>query len=75
VLQHTYGDRVTPLIKGWKDLFTKVSDQQSLVQSLKESPYYGPFEAQCTQIEARLAALDEGLHGTLCSVVCCHSCC
>ena len=32
-------DRNTPLIKEWKDLMTKVSDNQSLLQSLKDSKY------------------------------------
>ncbi len=42
--------KVIPLIKGWTDLFTKVGDQQSLVQSLKDSPYFPPFADQCNQV-------------------------
>jgi dynein heavy chain 2 len=28
------------LIKDWKDIITKVGDNQSLLQSLKDSPYF-----------------------------------
>jgi dynein heavy chain 2 len=47
---HQSTNRATPLIKGWKELFTKVSDEQSLLQSLKDSPYFGPFADQCSQV-------------------------
>lgn len=52
----------THLIKEWKDLFTKLSDQQSLVSSLKESPYFAPFADQATQLAEKLALLDVCLH-------------
>jgi len=53
---------VTHLIKDWKQLFTKLSDQQSLVASLKESPYFGPFADTAMQFATKLALLDECLH-------------
>jgi dynein heavy chain 2, cytosolic len=34
----------TPLIKEWKELMTKVSDNQSLLSSLKESKYFLRFK-------------------------------
>ena len=36
--------RKTPLIKDWKDLFLELGDKQSLLASLKESPFYRAFE-------------------------------
>ena len=36
-------ERTTPLIKEWKEVMTQVSDNQSLIISLKESRYIGPF--------------------------------
>ncbi|XP_071951365.1 cytoplasmic dynein 2 heavy chain 1-like isoform X2 [Antedon mediterranea] len=50
------------LIKDWKDLVTQVGDNQSLLQSLKDSPYYKGFLDKATLWEQRLADLDEYLH-------------
>ncbi|XP_076446844.1 LOW QUALITY PROTEIN: cytoplasmic dynein 2 heavy chain 1-like [Babylonia areolata] len=47
------------LIKDWKDLVGSVSDNQSLLQSLKDSPYYKSFEDKASVWEQRLADLDE----------------
>ncbi len=33
-----------PIIKDWKDLFSQVGDNQALLASLKDSPYYKHFE-------------------------------
>ena len=41
--EHTENGRQTPLIKDWKDLTTQVSDLQSLLGSLKASPFFGAF--------------------------------
>ncbi|XP_063970614.1 cytoplasmic dynein 2 heavy chain 1 [Lytechinus pictus] len=49
------------LIKDWKDLVTQVGDNQSLLQSLKDSPYYKGFADKATIWEQRLADLDEYL--------------
>ncbi len=54
----------TTLIKDWKDLFTKISDQLALVSSLKESPFFAPFEDTCRQFEQRLTVLN-GVLGSL----------
>lgn len=35
--------RAIPLIKEWKDLFTEIGDKQSLLASLKESPFFKAF--------------------------------
>lgn len=52
------GGRTTALIREWKDLFTEVGDNQSLLQSLKESQYFKPFADQAGQFEVKLALLD-----------------
>ncbi|CAF0783257.1 unnamed protein product [Rotaria sordida] len=50
------------IIKDWKDLFTQIGDNQSLLSSLKDSPYYKNFEGQAHIWEQRLGVLDECLH-------------
>ncbi|XP_025088458.1 cytoplasmic dynein 2 heavy chain 1-like isoform X3 [Pomacea canaliculata] len=50
------------IIKDWKDLVNQVGDNQSLLQSLKDSPYYRSFEDKASVWEQRLADLDEYLH-------------
>ncbi|CAM4781010.1 unnamed protein product [Rotaria magnacalcarata] len=50
------------IIKDWKDLFTQIGDNQSLLSSLKDSPYYKNFEGQAQVWEQRLGILDECLH-------------
>ncbi len=62
LLDHkTYSGIGTVLIKGWKDLFTHVSDKQALVANLKDSPFFPPFRDQATQIESKLGLLDNVL--------------
>ncbi|XP_033632471.1 cytoplasmic dynein 2 heavy chain 1-like isoform X2 [Asterias rubens] len=53
---------VIMLIKDWKEIVTEVGDNQSLLQSLKDSPYYKGFADKATIWEQRLADLDEYLH-------------
>ncbi|XP_022103094.1 cytoplasmic dynein 2 heavy chain 1-like isoform X1 [Acanthaster planci] len=53
---------VIMLIKDWKEIVTEVGDNQSLLQSLKDSPYYKGFADKATIWEQRLADLDEFLH-------------
>ncbi|XP_069747277.1 cytoplasmic dynein 2 heavy chain 1 isoform X4 [Narcine bancroftii] len=50
------------LIKDWKDIGNQVGDNQCLLQSLKDSPYYKGFEDKVSIWESRLADLDEYLH-------------
>ncbi|EGR34655.1 hypothetical protein IMG5_004580 [Ichthyophthirius multifiliis] len=54
-------NRTTPLIKEWKDLLTKVSDNQSLLLSMKESKFIGRFADQIDQFEQKLGGVDEYL--------------
>ena len=41
--EYSSNNRTTPLIKEWKELMTKVSDNQSLLESLKESKFIKRF--------------------------------
>ena len=50
------------LIKEWKETLTQIGDNQSLLQSLKDSPFYGRFSERCSIWETRFADLDEILH-------------
>jgi dynein heavy chain 2 len=50
------------LIKDWRDLFNQVGDNQCLLQSLKDSPYYKGFADKACLWESKLADLDDCLH-------------
>lgn len=50
------------IIKDWKDLVNQVGDNQCLLQSLKDSPYFSGFADKASLWESRLADLDEYLH-------------
>ncbi|KAJ3098912.1 Cytoplasmic dynein 2 heavy chain 1 [Phlyctochytrium planicorne] len=47
------------IIKDWKDTMTQVGDNQSLLQSLKDSVYYKLFADKAQLWEKRLVELDE----------------
>ncbi|KAK9815706.1 hypothetical protein WJX72_008353 [[Myrmecia] bisecta] len=49
------------LIKEWKEVMTEIGDQQSLVASLRQSPYFHLFKDETIGWETRLATLAEGL--------------
>jgi len=51
-----------PIIKDWKDLFSQVGDNQALLSSLKDSPYYKHFEDKIVVWEQKLGLLDECMH-------------
>ena len=63
-LTRSESDVVQPvaLVKEWKELMTEISDNQSLVGSLKDSPFFEPFKAETLEWETRLSVLGEGLH-------------
>lgn len=47
------------IIKDWKDLFTQIGDNQSLLSSLKDSPYYKNFgrnDLQCVKDRAEFVS-------------------
>jgi dynein heavy chain 2 len=46
------------LITEWKDVLTAVNDNQALLFSLKDSPYFKPFAEDAQQWEVRLARAD-----------------
>ncbi|KAJ3280883.1 Cytoplasmic dynein 2 heavy chain 1, partial [Borealophlyctis nickersoniae] len=47
------------LIKEWKETLTQVGDNQSLLQSLKDSPYYKHFADKASIWERKLVDLDD----------------
>ena len=49
------------LIKEWKDLFTEVADNQNLVSSLKDSPFFAPFKEETSVWEDMLSTLSDRL--------------
>ena len=57
-MDHEENGRKTPLIKDWKDMTTQVSDLQSLLGSLKDSPFFAAFADTVSQYESKLALLD-----------------
>ena len=62
MMDHEELGRRTPLICEWKELFTSLGDNQSLLQSLKDSPYYKAFADEGSTYEQKFALLDEVLH-------------
>ena len=60
--EYTTNGRMTPLIREWKDLMTKVSDNQALLASLKESKFYGKFTDQIEQFESKMGGIDDYLN-------------
>ncbi|CUG87914.1 dynein heavy chain, putative [Bodo saltans] len=50
------------LITEWKELLTSVNDNQALLFSMKDSPFFSVFANDATKWEQRLAALDDYLH-------------
>jgi len=53
------GGRKTSLIREWRELFTQVGDNQALLSSLKDSPYYKPFADTAAVYEGQFSLLDE----------------
>lgn len=49
------------LITDWKDLLSSLSDNQALLMSMKESPYFSIFASDASKWEERLSVLDEYL--------------
>ena len=49
------------IIKDWKELVNQVGDNQCLLQSLKDSPYFEGYADKAGIWETRLAELDEYL--------------
>lgn len=47
----------TVVIKDWKDLMTEVADNQALLDSLKDSPYFKPFKEEAQVWEDNLTRL------------------
>ncbi len=54
--------RELSIIRDWKELVNQVGDNQCLLQSLKDSPYFESYADKASIWETRLAELDEYLH-------------
>eukprot|EP00117_Sycon_ciliatum_P036543 scpid1236/ scgid27488/ Cytoplasmic dynein 2 heavy chain 1; Dynein heavy chain isotype 1B len=54
-------DKELFIVKDWKELVNQVGDNQCLLQSLKDSPYFTSFADKAQLWEGRLAELDECL--------------
>lgn len=50
------------LITEWKEVLTAVNDNQALLFSMKDSPFFSVFASDASSWETRLAMLDEYLH-------------
>ncbi len=42
-----FGVKTVRLIAEWRELLSKVSDQQALLASLRDSPYFAPYVCLC----------------------------
>ena len=54
--KHSNGSTIK-IIKEWKEAMNQVKDNQALLQSLKNSPYYSQFKDQTSIWEKRLVAV------------------
>ncbi|KAJ3189734.1 Cytoplasmic dynein 2 heavy chain 1 [Gaertneriomyces sp. JEL0708] len=54
-------DQQLQIIRDWKETLTQVGDNQSLLQSLKDSPYYDHFAEKAAGWEKKLITIDESL--------------
>uniref|UniRef100_UPI00358EC9AE cytoplasmic dynein 2 heavy chain 1-like n=1 Tax=Myxine glutinosa TaxID=7769 RepID=UPI00358EC9AE len=59
--QDSQGQQLS-LIRDWQNLLGQLGDQQSLLQSLQDSPYFSGFADKSSLWENRLAELDICLH-------------
>uniref|UniRef100_A0A915E882 Cytoplasmic dynein 2 heavy chain 1 n=1 Tax=Ditylenchus dipsaci TaxID=166011 RepID=A0A915E882_9BILA len=59
--KHSNGTMIK-IVKEWKNVVNQVKDNQALLQSLKNSPYYEQFKDQTSIWEKRITDLDIYLH-------------
>jgi dynein heavy chain 2, cytosolic len=57
----TYSDNgcVTSIIKDWREIMTAVGDHQSVISSMRDSPYFGPFADEASIWESRLSDVSQ----------------
>ena len=58
---HKRKDRQTSLIKDWKEIFHELGNKQSLLSSLKESPFFKAFMDTGILYESKMIMLDQCL--------------
>lgn len=54
-------NKVTPLIKEWKDMMNEISEKQSLLITIKSSEYFVRFQEQIEQFEFKFSSIDTWL--------------
>lgn len=53
--------RKIPLIKEWTEMMSKVGDNQSLLQSIKDSKFFARFKDRISQFDSKMGGLDRYL--------------
>lgn len=54
--------KTVPLIKEWKEVLTQVGDHQSVLQAMKDSPYFQKFLTEAEEWDRKLSTLGMGLN-------------
>eukprot|EP00760_Papus_ankaliazontas_P008674 PhM_4_TR13906/c0_g1_i1/m.49396/K10414/DYNC2H, DNCH2; dynein heavy chain 2, cytosolic len=62
LVPHPDPSKKIQLISEWKELLTALSDNNLLISSLKDSPYFGAFSDEALGWESKLVLVEEYLH-------------
>jgi dynein heavy chain 2 len=54
--------KAVPLIKEWKEILTQVGDHQSVLQAMRDSPYFQKFGPEAEEWDKKLSTLGMGLN-------------
>ena len=54
--------KTVPLIKEWKEVLTQVGDHQSVLQAMRDSPYFQKFGGEAEDWDKKLSTLGIGLN-------------
>jgi dynein heavy chain 2 len=54
--------KTVPLIKEWKEILTQVGDHQSVLQAMRDSPYFVNFSDKAEEWDRKLSTLGMGLN-------------
>ena len=54
--------KTVPLIKEWKEVLTQVGDHQSVLQAMRDSPYFQKFGSAAEEWDRKLSTLGIGLN-------------
>lgn len=75
LVDHEENGRKTPLVTDWPDVFLELGDKQSLLTSLKESPFFKAFEDQGLMFEVCPSVFTSGSTRRSLSHPCVHAVC